>query len=79
MAKKKPDQDKSIGRAETKLDLRSQATDQASLERNADLNENPGDGSHKTSVCYNAGCADYRVERKGDAPCACKRPAVDRR
>lgn len=60
-----------IGDVEDKL-----VRDVATLGRDAGLNENPGDGSHKTTVCYNAACADYRVERHGSTPCACKRTSV---
>lgn len=34
--------------------------------------ENASDQSHKTTICYNSACPDYRRERHGE-PCGCTR------
>lgn len=81
MAKKKPDQDKSLrGAPEAKLaDPRTISADQGALERDANFDGPSSGGDHKTTVCYNRGCGDYGVARQGDGPCSCRRTSVDRR
>lgn len=32
--------------------------------------------SHKTVICYNRACSDYRRERTDGSSCACKRVAI---
>lgn len=32
--------------------------------------------SHKTVICYNSSCADYRIPRTDGSACACKRRSV---
>ena len=32
--------------------------------------------SHKTVICYNSACPDYRRERTDGSSCACKRVAI---
>lgn len=34
------------------------------------------DGSHKTTICFNKSCPDYKVQRHGNTPCSCKRTSV---
>lgn len=73
MAKKKADENKAMKPAEDKLTIRTISGDQATLEHNANFEGESRGGDHKITVCYNHACPDYRVERVGDAPCACKR------
>lgn len=31
---------------------------------------------HKTVICFNSACPDYKVERTDGSPCACRRTAI---
>lgn len=62
MSLKKPPEDKAL--------------DQETLER--DFDPKPAAPSdHRTVVCYNPACPDYRVERRDRRPCGCKKPLVE--
>jgi hypothetical protein len=58
------------------LDKSTISKDRDVLERNADIGGDGYDSSHKIAVCYNPACPDYRVERIGARPCACRKRAV---
>ena len=32
--------------------------------------------SHKTVICFNSNCPDYRIERTDGRPCQCRRTAI---
>lgn len=66
---KKPDQNKAMRPGEDKL-----ARDQATLERDANLDGEPAVRSdHKTVTCKNRGCADYDRPRTDGSKCECSR------
>lgn len=50
-------------------------SDLASLTSDADPHDEY-DGSHKTTICFNKSCPDYKVQRHGNVPCGCKRTSV---
>lgn len=73
MAKKRATEDKAVRSAANK----SPAERIAQAEReSASFEGDPYDGAHKTSVCYNPACPDYRRERRGSEACGCRKTAI---
>lgn len=62
---------------EDKLKIRTVTRDQATLERNATLEENAGADNGRRAICFNSACPDYRVERPASQACGCKRKTID--
>lgn len=60
---------------DVELSMRTVSSDQATLERNADVGGSTGPSSRRV-VCYNRSCPDYRVERDWNVACGCRRTSI---